>query len=60
MRTIASTVRTQPDGSPIFLILYMDDMLLSGRYIGELPELRRLKFTMKDLGPVSRKYDEDT
>jgi ATP-binding cassette subfamily B (MDR/TAP) protein 1 len=27
------------DGSPIFLILYVDDMLLSGRHIGELAEL---------------------
>jgi hypothetical protein len=44
-----------PDGSPVFLILYVDDMLLSGRHIGELAELRRqmlLKFAMKDLGPA--------
>jgi ATP-binding cassette subfamily B (MDR/TAP) protein 1 len=44
-----------PDGSPMFLILYVDDMLLSGRYIGELAELRQqmlLKFTIKDLGPA--------
>jgi hypothetical protein len=44
-----------PDGSPIFLILYVDDVLLSGRHIGELVELRRhmlLKFAMKDLGPA--------
>jgi hypothetical protein len=41
-----------PDGSPIFLILYVYDMLLSGRHIGELAELQRkmlLKFAMKDL-----------
>jgi ATP-binding cassette subfamily B (MDR/TAP) protein 1 len=41
-----------PDGRPIFLILYVDDMLLSGRHIGELAELQRemlLKFMMKDL-----------
>jgi ATP-binding cassette subfamily B (MDR/TAP) protein 1 len=45
-----------PDDSPIFLILYVDDMLLSGRHIRELAELRRhimlLKFAMKDLGPA--------
>jgi hypothetical protein len=44
-----------PDRSPIFLILYMDDMLLFGRHIGELAELRRQmlpKFTMKDLSPT--------
>ena len=43
------------DGSPIFLIIYVDDMLLSGRYTGELTELvrqLRLKFAMKDLGPA--------
>jgi hypothetical protein len=28
-----------PDGSPIFLIPYVDDMLLSGRHIRELAEL---------------------
>jgi ATP-binding cassette subfamily B (MDR/TAP) protein 1 len=42
-----------PDGSPVFLILYVDDILLSGRHIGELAELRRqmlLQFAMKDLG----------
>jgi ATP-binding cassette subfamily B (MDR/TAP) protein 1 len=44
-----------PDGSPIFLILYVDDMLLFDRHIEELAELRRqmlLKFAMKDLGPA--------
>jgi ATP-binding cassette subfamily B (MDR/TAP) protein 1 len=44
-----------PNGSPIFLILYVDDMLLSGRNIGDFAELRRhmlLKFAMNDLGPV--------
>jgi hypothetical protein len=44
-----------PDGSPVFLILYVDDMLLSGQHIGELAELRRqmlLKFAKKDLGPA--------
>jgi ATP-binding cassette subfamily B (MDR/TAP) protein 1 len=44
-----------PDGSPVFLILYVDNMLFSGRHIGELAELRRqmlLKFVMKDLGPA--------
>ena len=44
-----------PDGSPIFLILYVDDILHSGRHSGELAELRwqiRLKFAMKDLGPA--------
>ena len=43
------------DGSPVFLIMYMDDMLLSGRHTGELTELVRklwLKFSMKDLGPA--------
>jgi hypothetical protein len=44
-----------PDGSPIFLILYVDDMLHFGRHIGELAELQRqmlLKFAVKDLGPT--------
>jgi hypothetical protein len=48
-------VKDTPDGSPVFLILYVDDMLLSGRHIGELAELRQqmlLKFAMKDLGPA--------
>jgi hypothetical protein len=43
------------DGSPIFLILYVDDMLLFNQHIGEFAELRHqvlLKFTMKDLGPA--------
>ena len=43
------------DGSPIFLIIYVDDMLLSGRHTGELVELDRkprLKFSMKDLRPA--------
>jgi ATP-binding cassette subfamily B (MDR/TAP) protein 1 len=45
-------VKDTPDGSPVFRILYVDDMLLSGRHIGELAELRRqmlLKFAMKTL-----------
>ena len=40
------------DGSLIFLIIYVDDMLLSGRHTRELAELvrqLRLKFAMKDL-----------
>jgi hypothetical protein len=44
-----------PDGSPVFLILYVDDMLLSGRHIGEVAQLQQhmlLKFAMKDLGPA--------
>ena len=43
------------DGSPIFLIIFVDDMLLSGRHTGELAELirkLRLRFAMKDLGPA--------
>ena len=43
------------DGFPVFLIIYVDDMLLSGRHAGELTELvrkLRLKFAMKDLGPA--------
>ena len=42
-------------GSPIILIIYVDDVLLSGRHTGELAELvrqLRLKFAMKDLGPA--------
>ena len=42
------------DGSPIFLIIYMDDMLLSNRHTEELTELvrqLRLQFAM-DLGPA--------
>ena len=37
------------------LILYVDDMLLSGWYAKELAELQQqlqLKFTMKDLGSM--------
>ena len=47
--------KTAQDGSPIFLIIYVDDMLISGRHAGELAELvrqLRLKFAMKDLGPA--------
>ena len=47
--------KTTQDGSPVFLIIYVDDMLLSGRHAGELSELvqkLRLKFAMKDLGPA--------
>ena len=47
--------KTVQDGSPIFLIIYVDDMLLSGRHAGELTELvqkLRLKFALKDLGPA--------
>ena len=46
---------TTQDGSPIFLIIYVDDMLLSGRHAGELTKLvwkLQLKFSMKDLGPA--------
>ena len=39
------------DRSPIFLILYVDDMLLSDHNIEELVELQ-LKFTIKNLGPA--------
>jgi ATP-binding cassette subfamily B (MDR/TAP) protein 1 len=48
-------VKDAPNGTPVFLILYVDDMLLFGRHNGELAELRRqmlLKFAMKDLGPA--------
>ena len=44
-----------PDGSPIFLILYVDNMLRSRGHSGELAELgrqSRLKFSMKNLGPA--------
>ena len=47
--------KTSQDGSPVFVIIYVDDMLLSGRHTGELTELvrkLRLKFAMKDLGPA--------
>ena len=45
--------KTTQDGSHFFLILYVDDMLLSDRHVGELADLvrqLRLKFAMKDLG----------
>mgnify|MGYP000199768963 CR=1 FL=1 len=45
-------IKDAPDVSPIFLILYVDNMLLSSRHIGELAELQRqllLKFAMKHL-----------
>ena len=47
--------KTNKDGSPIFLIIYMDGMLLSGQHARELAELiwqLQLKFAMKDLGPT--------
>ena len=31
--------KTTQDGSPVFLIIYVDDMLLSGRHPDELTEL---------------------
>ena len=31
--------KTAQDGSPVFLIIYVDDMLLSGRHTEELTEL---------------------
>ena len=43
------------DDLTIYFILYMNDILLSGWHSGELAELKqqlRLKFAMKDLGPV--------
>ena len=51
MRTTSSSQKTE-DGSPIFLILYVDDMLLFSRYAGEFADLvqqLQLKFEMKDL-----------
>ena len=48
-------MKTTQDVSPIFLIIYMDDMLLSDRHAGELTELFLqlwLKFAMKDLDPA--------
>ena len=47
--------KTAQDGSPVFLIIYVEDMLLSSWHIGEHTELvrkLRLKFSLKDLGPV--------
>ena len=47
--------KTTQDRSPVFLIIYMDDMLLSGQHARELTELvrkLRLKFAMKDLCPA--------
>ena len=47
--------KSAQDGSPIFLIIYVEDMLLSNRLAGELTELVRklqLKFAMKDLSPT--------
>ena len=41
-----------PYESPIFLIFYIGDILLSGRHIGKLAELQRVQFTMKDIGPA--------
>ena len=44
--------KTTQDGSPSFLIIYVEDMLLSGWHAGEIAELvrkMRLKFAMKDL-----------
>ena len=51
MRTTVSL----PKQLKTVLIIYVDDMLLSGRHTGELTELVRklwLKFGMKDLGPA--------
>ena len=47
--------KTAQDGSPVFLIIYVDDMLLSDWHTGEFIELvrkLRFKFAMKDLGPA--------
>ena len=39
--------KTAQDGSPVFLIIYMDNMLLSCRHTGELTELvRKLQDTV--------------
>ena len=49
------------DISHVFVIIYVDDMLLSDRHTGELTELvrkLRLKFAMKDLGPARHMYLE--
>ena len=54
--------KTAQDGSPIFLIIYVDDMLLSDRHDKELTKLvrkLRLKFAMKDLGPATHTRNED-
>ena len=47
--------KTAQDGSPIFLIIYVDDMLLSSGHAEEFTELvqkLRLKFAMKDRVPA--------
>ena len=48
-------IKTAQDGSPVFLIIDVDDMLLSSQHAGELTKLVRklwLKFSMTDLGPA--------
>ena len=47
--------KTTQDGSPVFFIIYVDDILLFDRHAGERTELvrnLRLKFTMKDVCPA--------
>ena len=55
MRTTVSSPKQLETVLLVFLIIYVDDMLLFGRHTGELTELvrkLRLKFAMKDLGPT--------
>ena len=43
--------KTTQDGSPVFLIIYVDDMFLSGRHTGELTELVVMNRTDMSLCP---------
>ena len=50
-------VRSLEDGSWIYLLLYVDDMLIafkSKKVVQELKEALSQKFGMKDLGPTKK------
>ena len=50
-------VRSLDDGLFIFLLLYMDDMLVAAKSIVKVNKLKVLlsrEFDMKDLGPVKK------
>jgi hypothetical protein len=50
-------VRSLDDGSFIFLLLYVDDMLIAANHLHDVNELKILlgkEFDMKDLGAAKR------
>ena len=50
-------VRSLDDGSSIFLLLYVDDMLIAAKSMSEVNKLKTLlsrEFDMKDVGPFKK------